>query len=473
MNARSSRRFPALILAVVVAQLTARSPGKAGSTNPVSGEAMARVRTVAPTVLPTLESSSPTNALVSTVGSSRQFTVYAQNRLLASAMCVYAERVKREWLRVLNATDRWRDPILVVVHSREAAEKTAPAIFLQTYQTDEHLSYQVYCLVPPPLDDAELLRALVESLCAEWANRDQSTHRGQAYVVPRMPPWLVQGIAESIQGRGDLLLPIARRSVAAGRPENAADLLMAKGAPPDPAERALFQANAWMFTDGLLNLPDGAERLQRFLTELGAQKVVSNAFWAVYRDEFPQELSLEKWWSLQQASRTAFVVAEELTAQETARQLDEILMTRLDPTSGRRGIPGDKEVTIDRLWRYDEAPWLGDVLDSKLNRLAELRSQAHPLYRPAIDTYTEALGWLMRQSTVRFRRAVRRADILRAAAEQRSRAIAAYLDQAERVYDPDEFSHLFANYSRTLDWFQQLENERQNPISDYLDKFDH
>ena len=446
MNARRRRKFStAVAVAIALAPIDASRDVRAGST---------------------------TNAFVSTLGASRQFAAYANDRLLPSALCVYAEHVKREWLRLLNATDRWRDPILVVVHPREPSDANAPAISLETFQTDEHLKYQIYCLVPPPLDDAELLTTLVEALCAEWANRDQPTHRGRAYTVPRMPPWLVQGVAASIQGRGDLLLAMARRSVAAGRPQDARNLLDTKLLVSDPAERGLFQANAWMFTEGLLALPDGAAKLQRFLIEVGTQKVVSNAFWAVYREEFPEEAALEKWWSLQLASRTAFVVAEKLTAQETAHQLDNILRTRLDPTSERRGLPGELEPPIDQLWRYWDESWLRDVLETKINRLAALRSQGHPLYRPVIDDYSDAVGWLMRRNTVRFRRAVTKAEAGRLAAEQQSRAIAAYMDQAERVYAPEEFSKAFTGYFRTLDRFQKLEDERHNPISDYLDKFD-
>ncbi|HUI05833.1 MAG TPA: hypothetical protein VL486_02385 [Verrucomicrobiae bacterium] len=413
---------------------------------------------------------SSTNALVCTLSPSRQFVAYANDRLLPSALCAYAEQVKREWLWLLDASGQWRDPILIVVRPREPSLAQAPAVSLETFQTDEHLKYQVDCLTP--LDEPALLTTVVEALCAEWANRDQPTVRGRGYVTPRMPLWLVQGIAASIQGRGDLLLAVARRSVVAGRPQGAGDLLRIKLLPSDPAERGLVQANAWMFTESLLALPNGARKLQRFLTELGAQKVASNAFWAVYHGDFPRDIALEKWWSLQQVSRTSVVVAENLSARETAQRLDEILPTELDLTNSRPGVPGEREVPITQLWRYDEQPWLLDVLTMKLDRLGELRGRAHPLYRRAIDDYVDALSWLMRKSTVRFRRAVRRAEAERLAAEERSSAIAAYIDQAERVYAPEEFSSVFAGSFRTLDQFQKLENERHSPISDYLDKFD-
>jgi hypothetical protein len=415
---------------------------------------------------------SATNAFVSTQSASRQFVVYAHDRLVTSALCVYAEHVKRGWLRLLGTPDNWTDPILLVVRPGDPSEPNAPAISLVTFQTDKHLKYQVDCLVPPPLDETKLLTTLIEALCAEWTNRGQPTVHGQPYTVPQMPPWLVQGMAASIQGRGDILLAAGRRSVAAGRPQSVTDLFNVRELAVDPVERLLFRANAWMFTDSLLSLPDGALKLRTFLAELGAQKVVSNAFWAVYREEFPQDSALEKWWSLQQASRTSFVVAENLSAQESAQRLHKILLTELGPERGYRGQPGSGEATIDQLWHYCSEAWLEDVLQTKINELSMLRGRAHPVYHAAIDDYLEALRSLMRQSTVRFRRAVKRAEGERRAAEKQTKAIGAYMDQAERVYAPDDFSTVVTGYFRTLDQVQKLEDERRNPISDYLDKFE-
>ena len=414
-----------------------------------------------------------TNTLVSTISASRQFAAYANDRVLPSALCVYAERVKREWLRRLDIADQWRDPILIVVRSREPLQKNAPPILFRTFQTETHLKYQIYCLMPPPLDESELMTAMVEALCAEWANRAQPTGRGQAYMVPVMPLWLVQGLASEIQGRNDLLLAVARRSIAAGRPQTASDLLDTKRLPSDPAERVLFQANAWMFTESLLVLPDGPQKLRRFLWELGAQKSASNAFWTVYRQHFPQDNALEKWWSLQQVGRTAVAVAENLTAQDTAQQLDEILLTKLGATGGRRGMPGDVEITVDHLWHYTDEPWLQDVLKLKIDRLGALRSRANPFYQPAIDQYLEAVNWLAQRNITRFRRAMAKAASAQAAAGKRSQATTAYLDQAERTYAPEELSKIFTGYFHTLDQSQSLNQQRHSPISDYLDKFDH
>ena len=128
---------------------------------------------------------------------------------------------------------------------------------------------------------------------------------------------------------------------------------------------------------------------------------------------------------------------------------------------------------IGNLWHYTDAHWLKDVLKLKMDRLGTLRAQAHPLYQPVLDKYSEAVIWLTRGSTLHFRHAVKDAEAARAAADEQSRRVAAYMDQAESLNAPEELTKVFTGYFHTLDQFQKLDTERRSPISDYLDKFDH
>jgi hypothetical protein len=414
-----------------------------------------------------------TNTIVTTVSVSRQFAASANDPILPSALCVYAEHIKQEWLGRMDATDAWRDPILLVVRPRTPAQTNMPTIWMAVFQTDEHLKYQIHCLIPPRIDEAELLTTIVDALCSEWANRKQITVSGHPYTAPAMPTWLVQGLAASIQGRYEFLLSIAQRSVEAGRPQQAADLLDTRVLPSDPMDRELFRADAWIFTESLLALPDGPRKLQGFLSTLGEQKVASNAFWRIYQQDFPKSIALEKWWSLEQARRTSVSLAQDLPVQETARRLDSILLTRLNSVRRRGEKAEELTVPISNLWRYADAPWLNNVLKLKIDRLGTLRSQAHPLYQAVVDKYIDAASWLYRGSVIRFRRGIDNAEAAQAVAETRSGKIAAYMDQAERIYAPQEQSKVLAAYFQTLAQFQKIEDERRNPISDYLDKFDH
>jgi hypothetical protein len=417
--------------------------------------------------------STPTNGLVRTVSASRQFVACASDRLLPSALCAYAEHVKREWMRQLDVADDWRDPVLLLVQTQQAARPNTAPVSMAVLQTDEHLEYRIRCLVPPPIDETELLPATVNALCSEWANRKQVTESGKAYVLPGIPLWLVEGLAVLIDGRYDALLSSSRRSVAGGQPQEARDLLKAEALPNDSAGRQLFRADAWIFTDGLLGLQQGRRKMRSFLSELGAQKVASNAFWRVYHDDFPNTTALEKWWSLELVRHTSMSVAQDLSVEDTERSLDAILATRLGPTGGRRGMPGETDVAIDDLWRYAGAPWLKNLLKLKIDRIGALRGVAHPLYLPVLDDYMQALVWLQRGSVTRCHRSLSRAEATRAVADKQAHGITAYLDQAERIYAPQPLSSTFRGYFETLDQLQKLDSGRHSPISDYLDKFDH
>src|ERR1041384_8080722 len=194
----------------------------------------------------------PNAPLAHTVSVTGQFVAYAGDPALPPVVCVIAERVKSAWRDRLDITNQWPDQIVIVVRQREATATNAPAIRAEMFQTEFHLKYQITCLVPPPIAEPELVNAVIETLCAETANRNQPSPRGRPYIAPPIPPWLSHGLAQSMVGRPEFLLEVARRSVDAGRPLNAAELLNATAPPAEPAERGLFQANAWLLTEALL-----------------------------------------------------------------------------------------------------------------------------------------------------------------------------------------------------------------------------
>lgn len=414
-----------------------------------------------------------TSEPVRAVSVSRQFVVYAYDPLLPSDVCIYAERVKRQWLALLNIPDHWADPIIIVVRNRQSVEAAAPSIALEVFATELHLKYQITCLIPPRIEESVFTAAIVQALTTEMANRQLPVSgTGPARIAP-IPLWLVQGCAQSILSRTDLLLKVAGRSVDAGRPARAADVLATTSLPVDDLERQLYQANAWLLTGGLFALPDGPHKLQNYILELARQSSASNAFAAVYRDSFPNERSLERWWCLNIAGRTSMVAAASLSAGETARRLDEILRTTLGREHSKRGGRVETEVTLDKLWTYYDRNWTKQLLKEKLIRLEVLRSEAHPSYRPVVEQYAEAVRLLLDQKLNRFRRTVAAADAARAAADSETRQITAYLDRIERACETPEAAGAFTNYFQAITQIESMTRQRRDPISDYLDHFDH
>jgi hypothetical protein len=394
-----------------------------------------------------------------TTSSSRQFTAYAPNPLLSSAICAYAEKIKRDWLQRLELPDAWRDPIVFVLRERTPATTNAPAIVSEIFQIEERLKYQITCVVPPPLDGSELAVDIVEALCAEAANHDQPRTRATAYVGAPIPAWLSEGLAQSTVGRPDQMLAVLRRSASGERPLDVMEIMHVMSVPPDQAGRTFYRANAWMLAESLLCLPDGARKMRQLLLELGTTKVCARAFAAVYGNDLPDELALEKWWSLQQARRTEISVAEDLSAAETARRLDALLVINIGPRPA-----------FDQAWHFYQEPWLKLVLQDKLAGLAALRLHAHPRYRPVVAKYIEAIAQLQDVKLNRFRRAVQAAARQRAAVDQESEQIRRVLDRAEAACIPAG-TNAFDDFFRTLDRLEKFEQQRHNPISDYLDKF--
>lgn len=413
-----------------------------------------------------------TNSAARATSTSRQFAVYSNDPLFSSGVCVLAERIKQHILHELEQDDRWRDPIIVAVRDREVTEHDAPSISVDLFRSQTHLKYQITCPTPPLVEPAALVTTLVEAICSEIANRQQHVGKTESYRAAPVPRWLVHGLAQSLVGRPEVLLAIARRSVEAGRPTAACALLATSQLPSEPLERALFQANAWLFTGNLLALPAGPDLLQRYLDELGAQKSATNAFWSVYHEQFADAAALETWWNAQRKRRVSFQVAQALTAEETGHQLDEILGFKIKPPAGQAEEPASTTVSVDKLMPFYEQPWLKGLLKEKLRQLFALAGQAHPIYRPVIAQYIEAYTWLTEEKLSRFKRALKDAERARSAVERQMDEISEFLHSAERRYSPEDSTAAFQNYFRILEHLESIREQRRNPITDYLNQFD-
>jgi hypothetical protein len=424
---------------------------------------------------------SQTNSLFRAVSISRQFSGYAASQLLSPAMCVFAEHVKREWLKRLDLSDKWRDPIILLVTEREGEPPSeprrdsarqeprppgyapnTPSLSLQVFVTDLHLKYQVRAVIPPSVDESQLAGCIIEALCLEFANRTRPTSPAAEFRATPVPLWIIRGLTQSIVGRPDVLLAAARRSVAAGRHATAAAVLDASMPPKDPAEALLFDANAWLMLESLLELPAGSAKLQQLLLSRDATKVFARVF-----AEFKDDAMREKWWSLELSRRTAANVAEQISPQQTSRILDEILITRLTQEDGEI-----RELPLAQLPLYFHRQWMRDVLRTKLTRLDALRSQSHPLQRPVLDAYRDAVLQLQQQRLARFKRSLDHAERLNSETRSDVQQISEVLDQAELAHVTPSAAAGFQGYFRILEQLQSAEQNRRNPMSDYLDKFD-
>jgi hypothetical protein len=376
---------------------------------------------------------------------------------LPAAIAVFTERIKREWLGVLDLPDQWRDPIVLVW--RDPVESAPPVLPVRIVQIGPVVKYEIDLHTPPSIQPPDLARAIVHALSLELANRDRRPGAAGSWTSATIPLWLTEGLTQIVHGQPDWLVAVARRGSAAARPATASDLLAVSSLPAEPAARELFTANAWLLTDGLRRLPNGSRRLQQFHAALARGQLPATAFGTVYGDLFADTVTLEKWWSLQQSQLANVAVPQNYTAAETSRRLDAALTL-------------STESTFRQLERYSEDRWLKKVLPVRIRELELLHGRAHPLYRPVILAYRDAAVLLLEEKISRFRRAGRAADQLRADLNRQLREIDAVVDQAERRANAAAQSELTAGYLRALESVEQFEHSRRNPIRDYLDQFD-
>ena len=387
---------------------------------------------------------------------SQQFVAYAPGPTLPDALCFFAERIKHTWLEQLEASDTWRNPIVLVLRVAPPGPPTNSAFALGVFQVGPILKYEISGWVPPTPDEAALTAAVIEALCLEVANRGRPAG-AQRWTSAQIPLWLIHGLAGTLQEDNEWLLTVARRSATALRPPAASALLHQAELPADAVARDLFLADAWLLTESLLRLPDGGKKLYRLLTEL---RGTNDPFARVYRSEFPDPVALEKWWSLVLARCATTVTPQDLTARATAQQLGALL------------IMADGQPFND-LYRQADQPALRRAVAQRVEELEQLRSRAHPLYRAALAAYVEAGRWLADEKISRYRRTVARADQLRQEARRQTEAISVTLDWAEQKYPAGSSSaNVWQGFFQTIEQLESFKREHRDPIGDYLDKFD-
>ena len=400
------------------------------------------------------------------VNNAGQFTVHAPDSIRSSLLCVVASQIKREWLRRFDIPDKWRDPIVLVYTERPADTAAARNIWLETIRTPLHLQYHVQLRAPLPLERDRLVAAVVESLCAEYANRNRDLPRNAPAPLSVIPPWLIEGLAQSMDANPDQLLPVLRRCVNSGRPLTADELLTATTVPADAADRLRFQAHAWAFVENLLSLPKGADKLCQLLANNTASP--RRDFTENYRWQFPTDAALEKWWALLLADRATAMIAEDRAAAETARQLNTILDCKLEMR-----LPdavAEAPVAFTDLGRYTEKDWLAPLVRQKLAELVSLRGIAHPFYRNTIAHYIAALESLLAGQLGRYQHETTLARRDHATADQQTKDFNAYLDNIERERTPPDRAALWRQM-KLFDTTHELQILRRDPLTEYIDRF--
>ncbi len=332
-------------------------------------------------------------------------------RLDPALLAVSCERIKQSLCHQLGLGSAWRGRIYIEITRTPLAEQNV-TITSQRFNN----SWQYQLELPDPIERIRYVRAVVQALLLEAANRDSSGR------LSEVPLWLAEGLAQQILASKEIEIILApprdlvngvsastQRAVEA-RENPLAEARSKMGArspltfdelswpAPDAATTGpndLYSASAQMFVGELLNLQDGKTGLRTMVTQLPQFYNWQFAFLRAFQSHFSRPLDVEKWWALSVASLNGRDAAKMLTTDDSWRKLNDAVLT---PQEVREGTNSPvREVWtlqgIIREWPLDRQ---AQILTTRLLELESLRAHASQDVVMLVQDYCQVLTAYLR-----------------------------------------------------------------------------
>lgn len=327
-------------------------------------------------------------------------------RLDPTLLTISCERIKEALLRELGMKDQWRGLVYVFLHP---VRRDNESIVVTSTRYSDGWSYRVQ--TPEQVDKARFIKAMVQVLLLEIANRQSGPHAAE------LPPWLAEGLAAHLQATAPIDLAVEPNTLIVQNERNRDPFALARvrlrAHPPltlnelnwpreeqfAGANAEVYRSSAHVFVAGLLSLKGGPEQLRRMLGLLPQHLNWQTAFLRAFQPSFPGLIDVDKWWALSVVHFTGRDLLSLWPREETARKLDEILSTPVQLRLKQNELPLTADVNLQSLiteWDYArQAP----VLLQKVNHLQALQWRATPELSGLVDAYRQAIeAYLQKRS---------------------------------------------------------------------------
>ena len=152
-----------------------------------------------------------------------------------------------------------------------------------------------------------------------------------------------------------------------------------------------------MFVSELLRLKGGHEQLRVFVTSLAQYYNWQTTFLRVYQNHFPNQLALEKWWTLQVAYFVGRDQQHLWTLAESAQKLDALLHTPVAIRATKGELPARSDVSLQVVIREWDVPRQIATLQGKLNDLAQARRRVAPQFMMLVNDYATVVDDYLKQ----------------------------------------------------------------------------
>lgn len=359
-------------------------------------------------------------AAESIVSQSEQFVIYYGKRhvsldpvpadsvlLEPELLAITAERVKQALAAEVPALGRAREKINL--HILDESTPQGAIGIVSTLFTDGW-NYRV--AIPPVADQTRLVKALIQVILVEYANR--SGQRGA-----EIPAWVVEGLAQELFHSVGPKLVVDRHSTAwegalrdlqkrtretmrTNAPPSFNDLTTLAPPPKDAPAEPLYQSSAHLLVRSLLSAPGGRQKFAGFVQLLPHSWNWQTSFRQAFG--FESMLDVEKWWSLVTVEFTSRDLRQTWTASASLQKLDELLSTRVEVRSATNSLPETRVMDLPSLLREKDLSFQNAALNEKIAQLGytapHLSQQVGLLaldYKKVLENYL----YRRRQGTVR------------------------------------------------------------------------
>ncbi len=423
------------------------------------------------------------------------FQIWGGNRAQRSSLFTAAGVVRRSVLEALHLPDTWSFPIIMQIRElRGTRGPQGPPVWTAISQVEGGFRLEINLVprrdtIPGPLLRESLVRAVLADRILQ--GKQQLDLRG----APSPPPdWLLHGTLALMDyrefGRASLTFS---RIFRLGRVLSVPEILNAEPTGMDSVSMTLYEVSCGALVMMLLEQPKGPEHFARLLPSL--------AYAATGHDELIEQAfpglggsanSLSKWWSLQIAALSQPGLEEVMAPAETERELAEALVLRYVQTTAPEKRPGPVKRWLNRGKPPEEPaqpvvatqqtcpitdypkilalPEPGGVFNQTELALTRLMLRAHPVYRPIIKEYQDAVRQLAKGNTAKNLPAT--LGRLATTREKLAATIQGIEDQLDwyEATQSSQSSGAFEGYLKAAEGSEQPRHTRQDALSHYLDE---
>lgn len=329
-------------------------------------------------------------------------------KLEPSLLTVMCERVKQALTEEIGPGGQWRGKVYLTLRPAWSADEEV------NFVAEHFKDGWVYRLeLPNPVERTRLVRALVQAVLLEQANRNAGERSAE------IPLWCSEGLRrQMLATRGlEIILPPPQtkenqlrldRVVVESRRTNAvtlARLALGEQGPLSleelswPKDNVLagpeaerYQLSAQIFVAELLRFEDGRDCLRQMLADLPRFLNWQLAFLGAFKPHFARQLDVEKWWALQTELMTGRTENGLWSATESWNKLDQILRVPVQVRRERADLPRVTDVSLGTVIVEWDAGRQLLALRGKVTELQAARVRVSAELLSLVDDYRRVLA---------------------------------------------------------------------------------